>query len=178
MTSLARLAVVLSTPVLLLACAQGAPPLGGDGTTKTDAGSGKSGGNAYGGGDNGGGSDGGSSSGSKKDGGAATPIGGGTDAGSGGGTGGGGTGGGGGGGGSSATGDCTGSDSSYTGDTYENACEAYYDNTGDDLGNPCTSGGGECDSLSASEGIDFCCFSPKSSSTCNAIYGAPQCVPQ
>ncbi len=165
MTSLARLAVVLSTPVLLLACAQGAPPLGGDGI---DAGSGKSGANGYGSGDSGI-ADGGKALGGKDagGGGGATGIDSGT---SGGGTGGGGTGGG------SSADFCTGTTSSGSSKNYDQQCDhdAHVDTTGSDF--ECASN----DDCTANFGAGTCCYKPASSSICYEDYSSvgsnPQCV--
>ena len=90
------------------------------------------------------------------------------------------SGGGGGGGGGGGAGDCTGTtiqDPSFSGETYDDACDAYYMNTGG--ANPCTPGGNDCDAVGASNGLTMCCFKPKSGSFCDQDYsGAPQCVPK
>ncbi|MGH7285370.1 MAG: hypothetical protein ACRELY_27935 [Polyangiaceae bacterium] len=78
------------------------------------------------------------------------------------------------------TGDnCVGTESSQLGDTYDDACDNYYFNTGGESNN-CRSGKTDCASLDGTSGFDkFCCYVPPSGSFCDDDYAStPQCIPQ
>ncbi|MDB4943397.1 MAG: hypothetical protein JWP97_2931 [Labilithrix sp.] len=74
--------------------------------------------------------------------------------------------------------DCTGATSSQLGDTYENACDNYYFNSGG-AGEPCAPGGNDCAALNTSS-LTFCCYKPlPTSGYCYDDYGGQaQCLPK